>query len=57
MAAPGFWDNPEAARKLMGELKTIAALVEPVAGLEKMREDLTLFAEMAADADRISLPE
>ena len=57
MAAPGFWDNGEEAQKLMGELKTLGRLVEPVAELERLSEDLAVYAEMASDQDEAAAAE
>ena len=57
MGEPGFWDNPEGAKSVVAELKTIKAATEPVeqmlAGVEDVRAMYQLGAE-AGDADTIA---
>ncbi len=51
MAAPGFWDNPEAARDTVTELKSIRAIVEPVRKLTTRFEDLEAMAQLLEEAE------
>ncbi len=51
MAAPGFWDHPEAARKIVAELKSLKAVVAPAQSLTQRIEDLQVHYELAAEAD------
>ncbi len=51
MSAPNFWDNPEAAQKVVARLKTLKATVEPVVGLLRKIEDLQALHELGAEAD------
>jgi peptide chain release factor 2 len=64
MGEGGFWDNQQAARKVVGELKTIKAAVDPMQGLLSAMEDLRALyqlgeeageAETLAEADRTLL--
>jgi peptide chain release factor 2 len=50
MAAPGFWDNPEAAQKIIAQLKSLKALVAPYEELTSRTEDLALLYELAAES-------
>jgi len=49
MAAPGFWDNPEAAQPVVQRLKGLKAIVEPVAQIGRMLDDARVLAELAAE--------
>ncbi len=51
MAAPGFWDNPEAAQGVVRELKSVKAVVEPVQALVGKAEDVDVLLELALEAD------
>jgi len=51
MAEPSFWRNPESARQVVSELKTVKALVGPVTNLERRVEDLGVLWELAEEAD------
>ncbi len=51
MSAPGFWDNQESAQKVVGELKSLKAVVGPTEGLFGRIEDLQVHYELAAEAD------
>ena len=51
MAEPSFWSDPESARKVVSELKTVKALVGPVTNLERRVEDLGVLWELAEEAD------
>jgi peptide chain release factor 2 len=46
MAAPGFWENPEAARETVGRLKSLKAIVEPVRKLLTDSEELAAMVEL-----------
>jgi peptide chain release factor 2 len=50
MAASGFWDKPDAARKLIGELKQLKADVDPVEATERALDDVRTLAELGAEA-------
>ena len=47
MNAPGFWDDPEAAKGTVGEFKRLKAGVEPVAAVLRDVEDLRALYELA----------
>ena len=51
MSAPGFWDNQEAAQKVVAELKTEKAVVVPIEELLGRSEDLQVHYELANEAD------
>ena len=51
MGRPGFWDDAEAAQIVVGELKTLKAVVVPVAELSRRIEDLAAMHELAVEAD------
>jgi peptide chain release factor 2 len=46
MAAPGFWDAPEAARQIIADANQLKAWVEPWAALERKATDLAELAEL-----------
>ncbi len=49
MAADGFWANQESARATVAELKQIKARLEPLAGSERLLEDLDVMLELVAE--------
>jgi len=51
MAAPNFWDNPDAAKETVVRLKALKATVEPVRQMEAHRVDLAAMAELLAEHD------
>ena len=51
MGQPGFWDDSETAQTVVGELKTLKAVVVPVADLSRRIEDLGALLELAVEAD------
>ena len=51
MAKPGFWDVPERAREVVGELKALKGLVEPVQALLAKVEDAEALLELAKEAN------
>ncbi|MGE5554090.1 MAG: peptide chain release factor 2 [Betaproteobacteria bacterium] len=50
MAAPGFWDDPPAAQKVMQEVSGLQGVLENWAKLEQAVEDLKVLYELAAEA-------
>jgi peptide chain release factor 2 len=51
MSAPGFWDNPEAAGEIVGQLKAVKGIVDPITQLRARVEDALLLFELADEAD------
>ncbi len=51
MNAPDFWDNPEAANKVVTQLKGIKSILEPVDEADAAIEDARILWEMAEEAD------
>jgi peptide chain release factor 2 len=51
MAAPGFWDNPEAAKATIVRLKSIKSIVDPVQKILREADDLNAMVELLAEAD------
>ncbi len=51
MGEPGFWDNPDKANEIVAELKTVKAIVEPIAAATERVEEAVLLLEMAQEAD------
>ncbi len=49
MEAPGFWDNPEKARQIIGQLKPINGLLGPFDDLSKAIGDLGALCELAEE--------
>ncbi len=49
MAAPGFWDHPEAAKQTVARLKSLKAIVEPVRKLMADSEELAAMEELLAE--------
>ncbi|MCC6672553.1 MAG: peptide chain release factor 2 [Planctomycetes bacterium] len=49
MSQPGFWDNQEAAQKLVEEKKRCAAAVEPLDRVSRLLDDGQVFLEMGKD--------
>ena len=50
MAAPGFWNNPEAARKVVEEVKSLKALIGPFEALKGESEDLEALEGLLAES-------
>jgi peptide chain release factor 2 len=46
MAAPGFWDAPEAAREIIADANQLKGWVEPWSALERKAADLSELAEL-----------
>lgn len=51
MGAPGFWDDPGQANKVIAELKGLKARLEPVQATMQRIEDAGVLWEMAEEAD------
>ena len=49
MADAGFWDNQEQARAIVGEFKTLKAVIEPVEALRARAEDARILFELARE--------
>jgi len=49
MAAPGFWDNPEAAQPVVQRLKGLKTIIEPAAQIGRLLDDARVLAELAAE--------
>lgn len=56
MASPGFWDNQERAQGIVGQLKSLRAIVSPMQKAIAAAEDLSAMIEMAEEDDSI-VPE
>ena len=50
MAEPRFWDDQEAARRIIGEVKTLKTVIEPVDELTGAIEDAEAMFELATEA-------
>jgi len=51
MSVPGFWDNPDNAQDVVGQLKLAKAIVAPITELASRIEDLQTLYEMAVEED------
>jgi peptide chain release factor 2 len=51
MAEPGFWDHQERARGVVGEIKSLKGVIEPVQDLLKKAEDAQVLLELAREAN------
>ncbi len=51
MAQPGFWDSPERAQGMIGQLKTLRAVIKPLAESIHTAEQLQEMLELAAGDD------
>jgi peptide chain release factor 2 len=49
MAAPGFWDNPDVAKKTIQQVKGLNGLVKPYEELAKASDDFATMMELAAE--------
>lgn len=54
MAAAGFWDNQEKAQEVVGQLKSLKAIVGPLSDLVAATDDLSALIEMANEDDSIT---
>ena len=57
MAGPGFWDDQEAARKVIDEANDLKRWTEPMAELTGQLSDLEELIELAEDEDEEMLAE
>jgi peptide chain release factor 2 len=58
MGSEGFWDNPEAAKPLIAEMKTLKGVVEPVEQMLRDLDDCKTLYELGTEAgDQASLEE
>jgi peptide chain release factor 2 len=51
MERPGFWDKPEAAQRVVTEMKSLRAQVEPVQELMRCADDAQVLLELANEQD------
>ncbi len=51
MERPGFWDHQESAQRVVAEMKTLRAVVEPVEKLLARVEDAAILLELADEQD------
>ena len=51
MSAPGFWDNQDAAQKVVAQFKALKAIVAPTDELIARMDDLATLHELAVEAD------
>ncbi len=49
MERPGFWDDQEAAQKVVAEMKSLRAITEPVSKLVSRAEDAKLLLELVRE--------
>ena len=49
MTQPGFWDNPDAAQKIVLEKKLCVQVVEPIDRIAQVIEDATVLVELGED--------
>ncbi|MEO6434408.1 MAG: peptide chain release factor 2, partial [Tepidisphaeraceae bacterium] len=50
MGAEGFWDNPDAAKSIVAEIKTIKASAEPIEEMVRGIDDARAMYELGAEA-------
>ena len=48
--SPDFWNDPDKSQKLVIELKSCRAIVEPIKKVEEALEEIELFAEMGEES-------
>ena len=51
LAAPGFWDHPESANKVVAQLRSLKAQMDPIKKVSSDLDDALLLWEMAEEAD------
>jgi peptide chain release factor 2 len=49
MAQPGFWDNPDAAKRIVTQLSAVKSIITPVRAAERSILDLNELLELAID--------
>jgi peptide chain release factor 2 len=58
MGAEGFWDNPDAAKSVVGEVKTLKAITDPIEAMLRGVDDVKALYELGTEAsDQDSLEE
>jgi peptide chain release factor 2 len=53
MGAPNFWDNPEKAQQIIGQLKPLNGLINPFDALVASAEDLNALCQLCAEDDSL----
>jgi len=49
LAAPGFWDDPEGAQRVVQRLKSLKATLDPADEISRRLDDARVLAELAAE--------
>ena len=57
MTAPGFWDNQEVAQGVITKLKTLNAVLEPIADMDKQLDDAATLFELGQEENDSSVFE
>ena len=55
MAAPGFWDDQQKANKIIAEMKSLKARLDPWQACSKELEELFGLAEITEPSDEASI--
>src|SRR5690554_148104 len=50
MGAEGFWDNPDAAKSIVAEVKTLKAITDPIEAMLRGVEDVKALYELGSEA-------
>jgi peptide chain release factor 2 len=53
MGQPNFWDNPEKAQQIIGQLKPLNGLINPFDALAASAEDLNALCQLCAEDDSL----
>jgi peptide chain release factor 2 len=53
MVQPNFWDNPEKAQQIIGQLKPLNGLINPFDALAASAEDLNALCQLCAEDDSL----
>lgn len=54
MSAPSFWNDQESARRIVGELKALRAVLKPLEEVVKGADDLGALVEMAEEDEELA---
>ncbi len=57
MSKEGFWDNPDAAQKVVSQLSALKSIVGPTEELQREAADLRELFELATDSDKEELKQ
>jgi peptide chain release factor 2 len=58
MGEPGFWDNPDGAKSIVGEVKILKAIIDPMQAMFDAIEDVRALHQLGEEAgDEASLAE